>query len=75
MTTENNHITAIHVDEMILGDRVNRILVVDTDLEMPASGRIEENDELLDLHNRLEQIAVFDLDTIDEVKIRTAPAA
>ena len=75
MTAEHPHITNIHVDEMILGDKVNRILVVDTDLAMPASGLLEENDELLALHNELEHMAAFDLDTIDEVEIRTAAVA
>ncbi len=71
MISEHPHIKNICVSEILLNDRINRRLVVDTDLVMPRSGRIEENDDLLDLHNYLETIAVNDFENFDEVEIRT----
>lgn len=71
MLSGHPHIKSIRVSETFLHDRMNRRLVVDTDLEMPASGRIEENDKLLALHNYLEYIAVNDFADFDEVEIRT----
>ncbi len=71
MLSGHPHITSIRVSEVFLQDRINRRLVVDTDLVMPESGRIEENTQLLDLHNYLEHIAVNDFADFDEVEIRT----
>jgi hypothetical protein len=70
MLSGHPHIKSIRVSETFFNDRVNRRLVVDTDLAMPASGRIEENDKLLDLHNYLEAIAMNDFADFDEVEIR-----
>lgn len=75
MLSGHPHIKSIRVSETFLQDRLNRRLVVDTDLLMPASGRIEENEKLLDLHNYLEHIAVNDFADFDEVEIRTPPRA
>ncbi len=75
MLSGHPHIKSIRVSETYLQDRINRRLVVDTDLMMPASGRIEENEKLLDLHNYLENIAVHDFADFDEVEIRTPPRA
>ena len=72
MLSEHPHITGIHISEGYLIDKPVRRLVVDTDLEMPESGRIEENRLLLDLHNYLEQLAIHDFADFDEVEIRTS---
>lgn len=71
MLSGHPHIKSIRVSETYLNDRMRRRLVVDTDLAMPASGRIEENAQLLALHNYLEHIAVNDFADFDEVEIRT----
>lgn len=71
MLSAHPHITGIRVSETFLNNRVRRRLVVDTDLKMPVSGRIEENIKLLDLHNYLESIAAHDFADFDEVEIRT----
>lgn len=71
MLSGHPHIKNIRISEVFLQDRVNRLLVVDTDLTMPQSGRIEENEKLLDLHNYLEQIAMNDFADFDTVEIRT----
>jgi len=71
MLSGHPHIKSIRVSETFLHDKTLRRLVVDTDLMMPSSGRIEENDKLLDLHNYLEHIAVNDFADFDEVEIRT----
>ncbi|PZQ46803.1 MAG: hypothetical protein DI551_04440 [Micavibrio aeruginosavorus] len=71
MLSGHPHIKSIRVSETYLNDRTMRRLVVDTDLLMPESGRIEENRKLLDLHNYLENIAVNDFADFDEVEIRT----
>lgn len=73
MLSGHPHIKSIRVSETFLQDRTRRRLVVDTDLSMPDSGRIEENEKLLDLHNYLEQIAANDFADFDEVEIRTLP--
>lgn len=76
MISGHPHILNMQVSEVVLNDRPRRLLVVDTDLEMPASGLIEDNEPLLDLHNYLEEIAVNDFGDFDEVEIRTlAPGA
>lgn len=71
MLSGHPNIKSIRVSETFLDDRMRRRLVVDTDLMMPESGRIEENDKLLALHNYLEDIAVNDFADFDEVEIRT----
>ena len=71
MLSGHPNIKSIRVSETFLDDRLRRRLVVDTDLKMPPSGRIEENDKLLALHNYLEHIAVNDFADFDEVEIRT----
>ncbi len=71
MLSGHPHIKSIRVSETYMQNRMRRRLVVDTDLVMPRSGRIEENDKLLALHNYLEQIAVNDFADFDEVEIRT----
>lgn len=71
MLSGHPHIKSIRVSETFDHDHMNRKLVVDTDLMMPPSGRIEENGKLLDLHNYLEYIAVNDFADFDEVEIRT----
>lgn len=73
MLSGHPHIKSLRVKEIFISNRVHRRLVVDTDLMMPPSGRIEENERLLDLHNYLEQIAVHDFADFDEVEIRTPP--
>lgn len=70
MLSGHPHITNLRVSESFLQGRVMRRLVVDTDLSMPRSGRIEENDKLLALHNYLEEIALHDFADFDEVEIR-----
>lgn len=72
MLSGHPHITNIRISETFFNDRPLRRLVVDTDLAMPESGRIEENTPLLDLHNYLEQMAMHDFADFDEVQIRTA---
>lgn len=72
MLSGHPHIKSIRVSETFLHDKILRRLVVDTDLAMPESGRIEENHRLLDLHNYLEHIARHDFADFDEVEIRTA---
>lgn len=72
MLSGHPHIKSIRVSETFLADKILRRLVVDTDLIMPDSGRIEENYRLLDLHNYLEHIALHDFADFDEVEIRTA---
>ena len=72
MLSGHPHIKSVRVSETFLHDKTLRRLVVDTDLAMPESGRIEENPHLLDLHNYLEQIALHDFADFDEVDIRTA---
>lgn len=71
MISGHPYITGMRVSEIFLNDRVKRRLVVDTNLVMPQSGRIEENEKLLDLHNYLEEMAVHDFADFDEVEIRT----
>lgn len=71
MLTGHPHIKHIRVSEQYINHRLLRRLVVDTDLMMPASGRIEENDALFKLHNFLEHIAIHDFADFDEVEIRT----
>ena len=75
MLSGHPHIKSIRVSENYIEDRLRRRLVVDTDLMMPSSGRIEENDKLLALHNYLEHIAVHDFADFDEVEIRTPKPA
>lgn len=75
MLSGHPHIKSVRVSESFLHDKTLRRLVVDTDLAMPESGRIEENRKLLDLHNYLEQIAMHDFADFDEVEIRTAKIA
>lgn len=75
MLSEHPHIKHIQVSETFLNNRMHRLLVVDTDLSMPSSGRIEENRALLALHDYLERIAVHDFADFDEVEIRTAKSA
>lgn len=70
MLSGHPHITNLRVSESYQHGRVSRRLVVDTDLFMPRSGRIEENEKLLDLHNYLEGIAMHDFADFDEVEIR-----
>ena len=70
MLSGHPYITNLRVSESFLQGRVMRRLVVDTDLSMPRSGRIEENDKLLALHNYLEEIAAHDFADFDEVEIR-----
>lgn len=72
MLSGHPHIKGLRVSETFSHDKILRRLVVDTDLAMPESGRIEENYRLLDLHNYLEQIARNDFADFDEVEIRTA---
>ncbi len=75
MLSGHPNIKSIRVSEIFLDDRMRRLLVVDTDLMMPQSGRIEENHKLLALHNYLEDIAVNDFADFDEVEIRTPRVA
>jgi hypothetical protein len=70
MLSGHPHITNLRVSESYLHGHVSRRLVVDTDLAMPPSGRIEDNEQLLDLHNYLETIALNDFADFDEVEIR-----
>ncbi len=70
MLSEHPYITNLRVSESFLHGRLSRRLVVDTDLSMPESGRIEENEKLLALHNYLEALAVHDFADFDEVEIR-----
>lgn len=72
MISGHPHIKGIRVSETFIMNRMSRRLVVDTDLMMPDSGRIEENEKLLDLHNYLEHIAVHDFADFNEVEIRTS---
>jgi len=72
MLSGHPHITNLRVSESFLQGRMLRRLVVDTDLVMPSSGRLEENEKLLDLHNYLDQIAQHDFADFDEVEIRAA---
>ena len=74
MLSGHPHIKSLRVSEAILPDKILRRLVVETDLLMPLSGRIEENQKLYDLHNYLEDIAVHDFADFDEVEIRTPKA-
>ena len=71
MLSGHPHIKSLRVSESFLNNRIRRRLVVDTDLSMPRSGRIEENQKLYDLHNYLEIIAANDFGDFDEVEIRT----
>lgn len=71
MLSGHPNIKSIRVSETYVQNLVRRRLVVDTDLVMPQSGRIEENDKLLALHDYLEHIAVNDFADFDEVEIRT----
>lgn len=75
MLSAHPHIKSMRISETFLHDKTMRRLVIDTDLMMPQSGRIEENRRLLDLHNYLEQLAMHDFADFDEVEIRTAKAA
>jgi hypothetical protein len=70
MLSGHPHITNLRISESFLHGRISRRLVVDTDLAMPSSGRIEENKKLLALHNYLEEIAINDFADFDEVEIR-----
>jgi hypothetical protein len=72
MLSGHPNINSLRVSESFLANRLMRRLVVETDLVMPESGRIEENAKLYDLHNYLEQIALNDFADFDEVEIRTA---
>lgn len=72
MLSGHPHIKSARISETFLQHKTLRRLVVDTDLAMPPSGRLEENRRLLDLHNYLEQIALHDFADFDEVEIRTA---
>lgn len=71
MLSGHPHIRSLRISESFLQGRTLRRLVVDTDLSMPDSGRIEENQKLQDLHNYLEAIALNDFADFDEVEIRT----
>ncbi len=71
MLSEHPHIKSVRVSETFIRNRLCRRLVVDTDLVMPRSGRIEDNTKLYDLHNYLESIATHDFADFDEVEIRT----
>lgn len=71
MLSGHPNIKSIRVSEIYERNQLRRRLVVDTDLVMPRSGRIEENDKLLALHDYLEHIAVNDFADFDEVEIRT----
>lgn len=71
MLSGHPHIQNLKIRESYFHGKAMRRLVVDTDLVMPASGRIEENEELLRLHNYLELIAAYDFGDFDEVEIRT----
>lgn len=75
MLSGHPHIKNLRVSESFLQGRMLRRLVVDTDLSMPRSGRIEENEKLLALHNYLEQIAMHDFADFDEVEIRAKEEA
>jgi hypothetical protein len=75
MLSGHPHIKRLQVKETFHRGRLQRCLVVDTDLMMPASGRIEENKPLLDLHNYLEMIAQNDFADFDEVEIHTHKVA
>lgn len=75
MLSGHPNIKSIRVSETYTQNRMRRRLVVDTDLVMPPSGRIEENDKLLALHDYLEHIAVHDFADFDEVEIRTPRTA
>jgi hypothetical protein len=75
MLSGHPNIKSIRVSEIYERNQLRRRLVVDTDLVMPSSGRIEENDKLLALHDYLEHIAVNDFADFDEVEIRTPQAA
>jgi hypothetical protein len=70
MLSHHPHITHLRVSESFFQGRMLRRLVVDTDLSMPDSGRLEDNDKLLALHNYLEEIALHDFADFDEVEIR-----
>lgn len=72
MLSEHPHIKGLRVSESFLQGRMLRRLVVDTDLAMPDSGRIEDNEKLLALHNYLEEIALHDFADFDEVEIRAS---
>jgi len=72
MLSGHPHIKRLQVRESFSMGRLQRRLVVDTDLTMPSSGRIEENKSLLDLHNYLEMIAQNDFADFDEVEIHTS---
>lgn len=71
MLSGHPNIKSIRVSVTYEQNQLRRRLVVDTDLVMPRSGRIEENDKLLALHDYLEHIAVNDFADFDEVEIRT----
>lgn len=72
MLSDHPHITNVRIIKSdLLVDKPLRRLVVDTDLSMPESGLLEENIELLNLHNYLEEIALHDFADFDEVEIRT----
>jgi hypothetical protein len=71
MLSGHPNIKSIRVSEIYEQNQLRRRLVVDTDLMMPSSGRIEENDKLLALHDYLEHIAVNDFADFDEIEIRT----
>jgi len=75
MLSGHPHIKSLRVSESFFNHEIRRRLVVDTDLVMPSSGRIEENDKLLALHDYLEHIAVHDFADFDEVEIRTPSRA
>lgn len=70
MLSGHPNITNLRISESFFHGRLSRRLVVDTDLAMPKSGRIEENAKLLALHNYLEEIALHDFADFDEVEIR-----
>ncbi len=68
------HIKTTRVSEYVMNGRVRQKLIVETDLAMPGSGRIEENAALHDLHNYLESLALYDFADFEEVEIKTENA-
>lgn len=71
MLSGHPHIEKLRISESLLQGRLLRRLVVDTNLSMPPSGRIEENKDLYALHNYLETLAINDFADFDEIEIRT----
>ncbi|MFA5592873.1 MAG: hypothetical protein WC989_06140 [Micavibrio sp.] len=71
MLSGHSHIRQIQINDGFFNNRIRRRLVVDTDLLMPPSGRIEESEDLLVLHNYLEHLAANNFADVHEVTIRT----